>query len=262
MEEASRYGDVYFIEDSEEKRREVSFKPVTHRIAVVRSLMPALIRFQRRRLPLMSRLWTCWHLLDLRRRYFTIVYWEAMNWIRGYRFMPHDISVHDSINPCFSYDLKECKAFEKRDRDVMKRADLVFASAELNADIALGIRCWRRVHLFNNACAPHEYDGISLAAAAKPGCWPAGLGAVAAYLRTLHWRFEFAFSACGPLLHGLTATSGGAHQVEAIHSTFKRRVEETNARIIGVQSNTGCDVNSLRILAEPLWDIITNQVRQ
>ncbi|HSI11445.1 MAG TPA: DUF6492 family protein [Chthoniobacter sp.] len=57
-----------------------------------------------------------------------------------------------------------------------------------------------------------------------------------------------------PVLPRLSTYFWWTEEVARIAETFTDQVERTRARIVGVQSNTGCTPEQLRVLVEPFWD--------
>lgn len=199
MEEMAAYADVYFIEEAEDRRWSVTWRQVDRHVWVIRGLMPMWVRFNRRRWTAAQCVSARIHLRRLRKSYRRIILWDAENWLRSYRFVPHDLFIYDCIDPCFSDDKRELDEFEDRDRELVKRADIVFASAGL-----LKEKCeadGRRVVLLNNACAPGEYCAELVNAAERPKWWPQTEQPVASYLGTIDARFDcdMAFHVCREL---------------------------------------------------------------
>jgi hypothetical protein len=189
MEEMSRFADVIYIEEAEDHRWRVTRHVVADRVTVVRGLMPMWIRFQRRGWSWAMRLSARWYLRGLRGRYRRVVLWEAMNWLVAHRYVPHDLHVYDCIDPIFTDDPEQIRAFARRENQILQHADVVFASAETLAASCAATN--RNVTLLNNACAPQEYEPPLLAAAPRPTWWPPTKKPIAAYLGTLDSRFAF-----------------------------------------------------------------------
>jgi hypothetical protein len=144
---------------------------------------------QRRHLGWLAPLLSRWIFRRARRTYRTIILWTAENWLRPFRFISHDFFVYDCIDPCFGGDEEERSAFEAREAECVRTADLVFASAD---SLVEKCRQWsEKVHLLNNACEPSDYAPELIEGAARPGWWPKGEREVASYLGTIDARFDF-----------------------------------------------------------------------
>jgi len=196
MEQMSRFLPIFYLEETEQKRWRVSWTQVTDNVVVGSGLLSGLVRFQRRAMknklpiwPWAQSLWCKRHLGWVRKKYRRILLWDAENWLGSYRFVPHDRLIFDCIDPLFSDDPARLTAFAKRDEQMCRHADLVFASAD-----SLAEKCRRHnpnVILLNNACAPEEYTPSLLESACRPEWWPTSNRSIAAYLGTLDARFDF-----------------------------------------------------------------------
>jgi hypothetical protein len=189
MEAISRYIPIVYIEEAHDRKWRVTYRQIGDNVTLVRGLASVLVKFERRKWKLASRLWCRWHLGWVRRKYRRVIFWDAENWLRPFRFIPHDLLVFDCIDPCFGNDPADVDLYLQRERELLAAADLVFATAD-----ALAEQCRRRhddVTLINNACAPQEYTAAKIAASPRPSWWPATDKPVAAYLGSLDWRFDF-----------------------------------------------------------------------
>jgi hypothetical protein len=207
MEQVSREAPVFYIENTEERRWRVTWSHKAENLTVVSGLLPMWSRFERRGWLYAQRIWAQHHLAPIRKKYSTIILWNAENCLRPYRYVPHDCFVYDCIDPCFSTEHHDIAAFEAREREICRTATLVFASSENLAE-----HCRQHnanVVLLNNACEPTEYSEERLAEAPRPKWWPATDKPVAAYLGTLDARFDFAVAeqACrqNPHVHFILA---------------------------------------------------------
>jgi glycosyltransferase involved in cell wall biosynthesis len=188
MQALSRVVPIYYIEDSEDSRWLITRHQVKQNVVVVRGLMPAWVRFERRGWLCAQKLWA-YFLRDIRKSHRRIILWEAMNWLRCFRYVDHDLMIYDSIDPCFSEDPEELSSFNIRERQYFARADVVFASANALQETAMLAR--KEVFLVNNACEPGDYTETLIANDVKPSWWPAVDRPVAAYLGSLDARFDF-----------------------------------------------------------------------
>jgi hypothetical protein len=189
LEAISHHVPVIYIEETEERKRRVTFEKRTRQVTIVRGLATMLVKFQRRHWNVAMWLWCWWHLGWIRRRYRKVIFWNSENWLRPNRFIAHDVLVYDCIDPCFSADPRDLRLFEQRELELLGLADVVFASAQLLVD-----NCRRHHHdvtLLNNGCDPNEYSENKIASARRPQWWPRTEEPIAAYLGTLDWRFDF-----------------------------------------------------------------------
>jgi glycosyltransferase involved in cell wall biosynthesis len=189
MQALSEHFRVIYLNGSKPKEGWLSVQRVTNNLVVVGGLAPLLGALERRGLQWFARLIGRGVAALCRRRGETLVFWNAENWLRPYRFIPYAWLVYDCIDPSFSVDEQRLAAFEARESEVLGAADLVFASAS-----ALVERCLQensKVHLLNNACEPAEFDPVLLAETPCPTWWPQGDLPVAAYLGSLDRRFDF-----------------------------------------------------------------------
>lgn len=189
MEAVSRYLPVIYIEEVQDRKWRVTYQQRGENVTLVRGLATVLVKFERRKWKLPMRLWCRWHLGWIGRKYRKVIFWNAENWLRPNRFVPHDLLVFDCIDPCFWDDAANRVPFEHREAELLGAADKVFASAD-----ALAEHCRRRhsdVTLINNACEPSEYTPARIAASPRPSWWPATEKPIAAYLGSLDWRYDF-----------------------------------------------------------------------
>ena len=190
MAALSRYVPVVYLDSTPEVRGRVTHAQPMEGVTVVKGLISGLLGLRGRGLERAMGLFARWHTGWLRRRYRRVLFWNAENALRPYRYLPHDALVYDCIDPCFSADPEELRAHDDREREALKSATLAFASAD-----SLVERCRRHhplVALLNNACAPEEYAPDLLAAAPRPAWWPQTDRPLAAYLGSVDWRFDFA----------------------------------------------------------------------
>lgn len=188
MQAMSRYCHVVYLDKGRDQRGKVVWRSISDRLTVVRGLIRLFEFFDRTKLSWVSGMYARLALRTIHERYSNVIFWNAENLIRPYRFIAHSVLVFDSMDPCFSEDLDEIAAFRARDEEVLEAADVVFATADALAD-----EC-RKTHasvtLLNNACEPEEYSDTLLAVAEKPQWWPKTEAPIGAYLGTLDYRFD------------------------------------------------------------------------
>ena len=190
MRALARSIPVVYLDGEEDRKLCVTRREVEPGVTVVRGFTSTLLRLVERRIPCAAAVWGRWHMGWLRRRYRRIVFWNAENGLRPYRFVPHDYLVFDCIDPCFSHDAATLESFARREHEVTRAADMVFASADLLRERCAALN--PNTHLLNNACAPEEYRAELLQAAPAPVWWPKSGRPIAAYLGSLDWRMDFA----------------------------------------------------------------------
>ena len=190
VEALSRYIPVIYLDGDWDKKGHVSIREVAPNITVVRGLAKPMVQLKLRNLEKLSYLWGWWHSRWIRKKYRKILFLDAENWLRPYRFIPHDVLVFDCIDPCFDRSQQVLADFEEREREILRHAAAVFATAETL--YASAKRYNANVTLLNNACAPEDYAPELLQAAQKPAWWPESQKPIAAYLGSVDWRFDVA----------------------------------------------------------------------
>lgn len=189
MEALSRYIPVIYLDGSWDKRGLVTQHQVSERITVVRGLLRPMVSLKLRGLEQPSHLWGWWHTRWIRRKYSRIIFMDSENWLRPYRFIPHDSLVFDCIDPCFDRSPQVLADFEKRELEVLHASQAVFVTADSLLEFAREHN--KNVTLLNNACSPVEYAPDLVAAAKEPEWWPKEARQVAAYMGAIDWRFDF-----------------------------------------------------------------------
>lgn len=189
MEALSEYVPIVYLDSGRSSRGRVTYHPVAENVTVVKGLISMMIALRRRKMEKASTLLGHWHLRWVRKKHKRVIFWAMENWLRPYRFIPHDVLVYDSIDPVFDRRPEVVKEFERREIEVLRAAHKAFASADSLVDFCK--RHHSNVTLLNNACAPIEYEPKLIAAAPKPGWWPESQKPVAAYLGSIDERFDF-----------------------------------------------------------------------
>jgi len=193
MDALSRYVPVIYLDGGWDRSWGVVTRhAVTERVTVIRGLLRPMVSMRLRNFELPSRVLGWWNTRWIRRKYRKIVFIDSENWLRPYRFIPHDCLIFDCIDPCFDRSAEVLRDFNQREEEVLSRAQLVFATAESLVEQAS--RFNPRVHLLNNACAPEEYTDALVACAPVPIWWPKAGGPIAAYLGSIDRRFDFELS--------------------------------------------------------------------
>jgi hypothetical protein len=207
MSAMSHYAPVFYLDFGRDRRGRITWHAVSDRVTVIRGLVALFPFFDKMRLGWLKALYARWELRSIRHEYRKIIFWTAENWLRPYRFIPHDFLVFDVIDPSFDQTPAAVEAFQSRDEEVLDAADLVFASA----DVLVEWCSQRHTHVtrLNNACEPADYSDELLAAARPPAWWPASGKPIGAYLGTLDWRLDgrCLFEACSqnPEVHFVLA---------------------------------------------------------
>lgn len=199
MEALSKYIPVIYLDGSWDKRGKVTRHQVTDRVTVVRGLLRPMVSLKLRNFEAPSHLWGWWHTRWIRSRYRKIIFLDSENWLRPYRFIPHDSLVFDCIDPCFDRSPMVLAHFERRELEVLHASDAVFTTADSLTEFARKHN--KNVTLLNNACSPDEYAPELIAAAAKPEWWPENKKRIAAYMGAIDWRFDFEFAICAAREH-------------------------------------------------------------
>ena len=190
MQALSRQFRIIYLDGTWSRRGWITVRNPEPGITVVAGFVSLLKLLERRSLGGLARLAGCVFSTVFRRRGESFIFWNAENLACPFRFIPHEGLVFDCIDPSFSEDAAEIAAFHARDSAILRRADLVFASAS-----SLVERCREEnahVHFLNNACEPAEYGAELVETSPRPPWWPVADRPVAAYLGTLDWRFDFA----------------------------------------------------------------------
>lgn len=185
----AKYLPVVYFDGGFDRPYRVTFEQPRPNVTVVRGLTAMCQRFRDRRLEKVASAFAAWRLAKLRSKYKRVIFWCAENWLQPFRYIRHDALIYDCIDPCFNEDPRRIELFEKREIQVMSESAQVFATADALADFCR--RHHRNVMLLNNACAPSDYADDLLHAAPAPSWWPQTRGAIAAYLGSLDWRFDF-----------------------------------------------------------------------
>lgn len=181
---------IIYLDASRSENGFFAWRNAAQNLCVVSGLVSALCWFERKRLrffaEFLGRVFSRFIRIKSRG---PIYFWNAENLRTPYRFIPADYVVFDCIDPCFLEGAEEVKAHEKREADVLRDADLVFASASSLFD---SCRMHNpNTHLLNNACAPDDYKETDRGALQRPSWYPEAVP-VACFLGTLDWRFHFA----------------------------------------------------------------------
>src|SRR5450432_1038814 len=191
MAAMSKYLPVIFLDGTAEFKRKVTYGCPSPNVTVVRGLISIFLAMSHRGLHRAIPLYSKWTLRKLTGRFDKILFWNAENWARPYRYISHDILIYDCIDPAFTVNQDEVREYDRRELEVLGAASRVFASAT-----SLYEKCRQhhpQVTLLNNACAPEDYDEKLIAASPKPAWWPETNKPIAAYLGSLDWRFDFYF---------------------------------------------------------------------
>lgn len=192
MEALSRHIPIIYLDGSRDGKGKVTLYQATSQVTVVRGLLSPMVSFKLRNFEAPSRLWGWWHTRWIRRKYRKIIFFDSENWLRPYRFIPHDRLVFDCIDPCFDRSPTVLADFVAREIEVLNVSQAVFVTAESLMQFALQHNS--SVTLLNNACSPDEYAPELVAAAERPEWWPQGSGQIAAYMGAIDWRFDFDFA--------------------------------------------------------------------
>jgi glycosyltransferase involved in cell wall biosynthesis len=190
MQALSAHFRILYLDGTPARRGWITVRRPQPGVTVVAGLVSVLAALERRSLGWLAHLAGQVFSLFFRRRAESFIFWNAENWACPFRFIPHERLVFDCIDPSFTEDAGIMAAFGRRESQLLKAADLVFASASSLFD-----SCSREnahTHLLNNACEPADYTGELLQAAQRPAWWPAAGGPVAAYLGSLDRRFDYA----------------------------------------------------------------------
>ncbi len=185
----SRYCRVVFLDGGRDGRFRITHFNPSAGVTVVRGLACLLTALDRRRAGRMAYLVARRALARFAHNGQRVVYWGMENSARLDRFIQHDLLVYDCIDPCFSSLESELQEFDRREQQLLREADVVFATADALAEKCRQSRV--EVLLLNNACAPEDYTPELVAAAPRPAWWPSSGQPVAAYLGSLDWRFDF-----------------------------------------------------------------------
>ncbi len=199
VEALSHYVPIIFLDGNWDKKGQVTIREIAPNITVVRGLAKPMVQLKLRNMEMFSYLWGWWHSRWIRKKYRKILFFDAENWLRPYRFIPHDVLVFDCIDPCFDRSPQVLADFEDREQAILKQAAAVFATADTL--YASAKRYNANVTLLNNACAPEDYAPELLQAALKPAWWPENGKPVAAYLGSVDWRFDIAATERAALDH-------------------------------------------------------------
>ncbi len=194
MEALSQYIPVVYLDGSSHEKGQgrVTLHNVTDRVTVMRGLMRPMVSLKLRKFERPSKLWGWWHTRWIRKKYRKIIFIDSENWLRPYRFIPHDKLVFDCIDPCFDRSPRVMQEFEEREIEVLKASSAVFVTAEALVDFAKKHNS--SVYILNNACAPSDYAPELVNSSMKPVWWPGGNKKIAAYLGAIDWRFDFDFA--------------------------------------------------------------------
>ena len=190
MRQLGRHLPIIFLDGGADRRLRVTIHRPQTNVTVVRGLTSICQRLAQRHLNPLATVFANWKLETVVQKFSRVIFWASENWLRPYRFIRYDKLIYDCIDPCFSEEPRRIEIFQRRDIEVMNRADHVFATADTLADFC---RLHHdRVTLLNNACEPADYAPKLLNSAAKPTWWPQTSKPIAAYLGSLDWRFDFA----------------------------------------------------------------------
>ncbi len=261
MEALSRHLPIIYIEEASDHPWRVTYDCPSSNVTRVRGLANNLVKFERRKWKIVPKLWCRWHLNWLRRKYRHVLFWNAENWLRPYRFIPHDRLVFDCIDPSFSENPADNASFTARENEILRSADVVFASSVALAEHCRGVHA--DVTLLNNACQPREYDAALLERAPRPPWWPTSDHPIAAYLGTIDERFDFAAmdTACrlNPGVHFILAgnvipsLAGRVAQLKLLPNvTVTGRVSLEEGRYVLAH----CAIGLIPFLAGPMSDAI------
>jgi glycosyltransferase involved in cell wall biosynthesis len=190
MQALSESVRVVYLDGTWARRGWITVRHPQPGVTVVAGFTSLLAALERRSLGWLARVAGFVFSAIIRQRGESLIFWNAENLKRPHRFIPHERLVFDCIDPSFSEESAEIAAFHRRDSEMLRAADIVFASAS-----SLVERCREEnshVHLLNNACEPAEYSAELLAKSPPPSWWPTDGRPIAAYLGSLDWRFDFA----------------------------------------------------------------------
>lgn len=157
MEAMSHHIPVIFLDGGRDKRLRVTLKHPLPGVIVVRGLVSILTAFARRGWHRVASIYAQWVLARLTRPYRRIIFWGAENWWQLERFVPHEIFVHDSIDPCFVEE--HVAAFVERETPLIRKASVVFCTAEMLLREAKKIN--PQSFLVPNACAEDDFASSS-----------------------------------------------------------------------------------------------------
>jgi glycosyltransferase involved in cell wall biosynthesis len=192
MEALSKYIPIIYLDGSRDARGKVTRNQISEQVTVVRGLLRQMVSFKLRGYEQPSYAWGWWHTRWIRRKYSHIIFMDSENWLRPYRFIPHDSLVFDCIDPCFDRSPAVLSDFETRELQILRASQAVFATADSLIEFARKHN--NNVTLLNNACSPGEYSPELVAEARKPKWWPTAVAPIAAYLGAIDWRFDFDFA--------------------------------------------------------------------
>ena len=237
MEALARYVPIIFLDGNWDKKGQITLREAAPNVTVVRGLAKPMVQLKLRNLEKFSYLWGWWNTRWIRRKYRKILFLDSENWLRPYRFIPHDVLVFDCIDPCFDRSPQVLAEFELREKEILTQANAVFATAASLYEAAGRIN--PNVTLINNACAPEDYAPELLKAAPRPGWWPEGDRAIAAYLGSVDWRFDIdmaqraaedhpdvTFIIAGTLIHEVEERCSGLKSLPNVIMPGRISVEE------------------------------------
>ena len=211
MEAMSHHVPVIFLDASRDGRWRVTQRRPSPEIVVVRGLVAILRSLATRKYDATARLFARFALARLTAPYRRTLFWGAENWWQLERFVPHDVFVHDSIDPCFVAE--HVAAFVERETLLARKADVVLCTAEklwLEAKKVNG-----HSYLVPNACAeedftsldetlpvPPELENLPLPMVGYIGSIDSRLD-VATLLHAATQLAEYSFVFAGPVVPGL-----------------------------------------------------------
>ena len=225
MEAMSHYLPVIFLDGTRDARFRVTMRRPSPRVVVVRGLVSILAALSRRGWHTAARIFARRALAKITAPYRRVIFWGAENWFQFERFVPHDVFVHDSIDPCF--DERHTAIFAGREGVLRRKAAVVLCTAEQLLREAKNDN--PQSYLIPNACAEADF------AAPNDGFVPAeGTGEhprpVIGYLGSIDSRLdletlahaathlrECSFVLAGPVVPGQEAR---LQALRALHNVF------------------------------------------
>ncbi|MEM1108229.1 MAG: glycosyltransferase [Planctomycetota bacterium] len=188
MTALSAWVPVIFLDGGADGRGKITRYQPCPNVTVVRGMVSLIDKLQNRGAGFLGSVVARYALSGLTREWDRVIFWNAENWNRVYRYVRHDVMIHDCLDPSFDRDPDAEAAWWEREREVLSKAELVFGSAESLLDEMRKYHA--KVFRLNNACAPEEYSVEYMQSAERPAWWPDDQRPVVGYLGSLDWRVD------------------------------------------------------------------------